>query len=211
MAPHGEVQEKVYSFIKEYFAENAESPTIAEIADFLSLTPPAVLFHLRNLEKKGQIIRSSKNRGIKLKEKLDFIKIPVLGIANASNPLDTAEESNMGYLQVDRMIIRNNGSLFAVKINGDSMNMHILRGSNVPLKHGNYAIVDRKQMYDQGDVVLAVVNGGATIKVYKEIPNGVALVPNSSNKKHHPIFIKDRDQLVVNGKVIMAFNNPSLT
>lgn len=210
MAPHGEIQDKVFSFIKEYVAENGESPTIAEMSEYLGITPPAVLFHLKNLEKKGMIVRSSKNRGIKLKKELDFIKIPVIGIANASNPLDIAEQSNMGYLQVDKMIIKNNGNLFAVKINGNSMNMHLLKGSNVPLCHGNYAVVDRKQNYNQGDVVLAVVNGGATIKVYKEIPDGVALVPNSSNRKHHPIYIKNRDQLVVNGKVIMAFKNPSI-
>lgn len=210
MPRRGELQNKVLAFLVEYISAHGQSPTLAEIATFVGITPPAVLFHLRSLEKKGSIIRSGENRGITLRQELDFTNIPVLGIANASTPLDMAEETRMGYLQVDRMIIRNKGNLFAVKINGDSMNLHLLNDSHVPLRHGNYAIVDREKEIKQGDVVLAIVNGGATIKIYRETNEGVVLMPHSSNPVHHPIYIRDKEQLVINGKIVLALDNPAL-
>lgn len=211
MTKRGEVQNRIYHFIKEYFSAEGKAPTLSEIAQGLEIkSSAAVLFHLKALEKLGFIVRTGENRGIILKEELDFTKIAVLGIANASAPLADAEQSHVGYLQLDKRMILNNGNLFAVKINGDSMNQQLINDSSVTLRHGNYAIVDRKAEYRQGDVVLAVVNGGATIKVYKETEEGVVLLPNSSNEKHHPIYIKDREQLVINGKVVMALETPAV-
>jgi repressor LexA len=209
MPKRGEIQQKIFQFIKEYIAAEGEAPTLSEITTTLGMKSSAsVLFHLRSLEKKGSITRSHDARGITLTESLSFSSIPVLGIANASAPLADAEESHLGYLQIDNMIIRNKGNLFAVKINGDSMDQQFVSETSVTLKHGNYAIVDRKTDYHPGDVVLAVVNGGATIKVYQETSDGVILLPNSSNDRHHPIYIKDREQLQINGKVVMALERP---
>jgi repressor LexA len=212
MAPRGEVQNKVYQYIKEYISAEGKAPTLAEISTALGIkSTPAVLFHLRALEKRGLIKRTAESRGITLIEELNFANIAVLGIANASAPLAAAEQSQLGYLQLDNRIIRNNGNLFAVKINGDSMNRQAVSSSNVLLRHGNYAIVDRAASYHQGDVVLAIVNGGATIKIYMETNDGVILLPNSTNQSHHPIYVKDREQLVINGKVVMALDRPNVS
>lgn len=211
MTAHGELQQKVLSFIKEYISSEGKAPTLKEIAQALNVkSTAAVLFHIKSLEKRGLISRTHTARGLTPTEDLDFSRIPVLGIANASTPLAQAEQSHLGYLQIDHMIIRNNGNLFAVKINGDSMNRQSINESDVLLKHGNYAIIDRNAPYKQGDVVLAVVNGGATIKIYMETTDAVILMPNSTNHMHHPIYVKQREQLVINGKVIMALENPQL-
>lgn len=210
MTKRGEVQTRIYHFIKEYLSAEGKAPTLAEIAEGLEIkSSAAVLFHLKKLEELGLIVRTGENRGIILKEDLDFTKVAVLGIANAGAPLADGEQSHIGYLQLDRRMILNNGNLFAVKINGDSMNQQLIN-SSVPLRHGYYAIIDRKAEYRPGDVVLAIVNGGATIKVYKETEDGIVLLPNSSNEKHHPIYIKDREQLVINGKVVMALETPAV-
>jgi len=211
MTARGEIQTKVLEYIKEYLSAEGKAPTLKEISSALGIkSAPAVLFHLKNLEKLGLIKRTAENRGITLMEELNFTNIPVLGIANASAPLAMAEQSHLGYLQLDNLIIRNRGNLFAVKINGDSMNRQALNNSTVLLRHGNYAVIDRAAQFKQGDVVLAIVNGGATIKIYMETSDGVILLPNSTNQVHHPIYIKQREQLVINGKVVMALDRPAI-
>lgn len=211
MQTRGNSQFRIYSFVKEFLSTNDSAPTLEEIGKYMNMSAPAVLFHLRNLEKKGLILRSRNNRGIILKEELEFTSIPVLGIANASKPLADAEEVHLGFIQLEKSVISNKGNLFAVSIHGDSMNNQTLKNSQVPLEDGNYAVIDTTTEANHGDVVLATINGGATIKVFMTTPEGVVLKPNSTNQSHHPIFVHDYDQLIVNGKVVLALRNPKLT
>lgn len=208
-------QSHILDFIKSYISRYSYSPTLQEIAKGTNMgSKAAVLYHLRRLELAGLISRTKETRGIILKELISFTTIPLLGEANAGQPLASAEEEQLGKLQLDNRIAMNNGNLFAVKIKGDSMNKQKIynlgMNTDSTLEDGNYAIIDKNANYGEGDVVLAVIDNAATIKVLKYSDDYILLVPNSTNPIHNPIYIMDNEELFINGKVIYSLENPNL-
>jgi repressor LexA len=175
----------------------------------------AVLYHLRRLELLGLISRTKNSRGITLKELISFSRIPILGVANAGYPLAAAKEEALGEICLDNRIAKNSNNLFAVKVDGDSMNKQRIYNPGMStystLENGSYAIVDKTANYGEGDVVLAVIDEAATIKVLKYSDNYILLMPNSTNPIHNPIYIMDNEELFINGKVIYSLENPNLS
>ena len=48
-----------------------------------------------------------------------------------------------------------------------------------------------------------VINGMATVKTYRTVDGkNIVLLPESTDKKHKPIFLTEEDDFVINGKVI---------
>ncbi|HOX11171.1 MAG TPA: S24 family peptidase, partial [Candidatus Moranbacteria bacterium] len=85
--------------------------------------------------------------------------------------------------------------MFAVKALGDSMNKD-------GINDGDYAIFEKVegQADLEGKVVVAVINGMATIKRYKNMGKGViGLFPHSTNDAHHPIYLSEADVIFIAG------------
>lgn len=203
-------QKQILEYIRKYISQNSKSPTLQEISETCEMeSRAAVHYHIQKLIDGGYISRGKNTREISLKETMSFCSIPIYGTANAGLPLSPAQEDyDLGNLQLDSRIVQNKGNLFAVKISGDSMNrQHVQKEM---LKDGNYAIVDTKAHYRDGDVVLAVIDNAATIKVLKNTNSYVTLMPNSTNPAHHPIYILDNENFYINGKVILALESPNL-
>ena len=123
--------------------------------------------------------------------------VPVYGLASAGDALAFAEDNMDGYLQISESLLRTSSpaQLFAVKTLGDSMDKEGIRD-------GDYVIFEKKDSdYDcDGKIVVAVVNGLATIKKYEKLGNGViGLFPNSNNKFHQPIYIHESDSFMIAG------------
>ena len=70
------------------------------------------------------------------------------------------------------------------------------------INDGDYVIFEKKDSdfnYDN-KIVVAVVNGLATIKRYGKLGNGmIGLFPNSTNKFHQPIYIHESDSFMIAG------------
>lgn len=203
-------QAEVLSLLKEYMSLNGYAPTLTEMMGELNITTKkGVAFHLDALEKKGYIYRTGLARGIQLVQSVSemFMTVPILGFANAGTPLVLAEEEHMGELQVDKKFLKSAKKVFALEIKGDSMNQTKLNG--VDMQSGNYALVVRDAEVRNGDVVLAVLDGAATLKTFKREGDTVVLYPNSDNPVHKPIYIKANDDSFINGKVATVLSNPT--
>lgn len=209
-------QVEVLSFIRNFFLDKGYAPSLSELQQVLNInTKRGVVNHLEALEKKGYIIRTSEPRGIQIVEEENdeevyeyLVGIPILGYANAGIPLVIAEEQNMGILQVDKSIIGNKRDLFGLIIKGDSMNQRRIDGKN--LEEGHYLIVQKDSEYEDGDVVVAIVDGCATVKNIKREKDMVILYPESSNLIHKPIYLDNNSNSMINGKVIKVLDNPSI-
>jgi SOS-response transcriptional repressor LexA len=124
-------------------------------------------------------------------------QVPVYGLASCGDALAFAQDNMDGYLQISESLLRPSAraQLFAVKTLGDSMDKS-------KINDGDYVIFEKKDSgfdYD-GKIVVAVVNGLATIKHFKKLGNGViGLFPNSSNKFHQPIYIHESDSFMIAG------------
>ena len=212
-----ERQEVVLNAIREFFLDNGCAPSLTELQKILNIsTKRGVVNHLEVLEKKGYIIRTSEARGIHViedspnEEVYEFlVGIPILGYANAGIPLVLADEQNLGILQVDKALLgKKADNLFGLIVKGNSMNRRKINDKYI--SEGHYLIVQKDSEYEDGDVVVAIVDGCATVKNIKKEGNFVILYPQSSNSIHKPIYLDSNTDSLINGKVIMVLDNPNV-
>ncbi len=203
-------QKIVLQAIKEFFSENNMMPTVREIqaeSSRLGLKLKSLrsfFIYLNELEEKGYIERTSEDRGIKLKgvTKEAFLDVPVFGMANAGAATMFADQYIEGYLKVSKRIVRDSRNVFAIQVSGTSMNKAKVAGKTI--QSNDFILVDATwKHYNNGDKVLVVIDGLATVKTYRTVDGkNIVLLPESSDKKHKPIFLTEDDDFVINGKVI---------
>lgn len=203
-------QKIVLQAIKDFFSENGEMPTVRELqgqAGRLGLKLKSLrsfFLYLNELEEKGYIERTSEDRGIRLKgvTSESFLDVPVFGMANAGAATMFADQYIEGYLKVSKKIVRNARSVYAIQVSGTSMNKASVNGKTI--QNGDFILVDSSwKHYDNGDKVLVAIDGLATVKTYRTVDGrNIVLLPESTDKKHKPIFLTDDDDFVINGKVI---------
>lgn len=131
-----------------------------------------------------------------------LLSIPIVGRVPAGEPL-LASENIEGYLPIDPSMygITNPDDFFFLRVVGDSMNKVV--------KNGSYVLIRKQDYAEDGDVVVAIVNGDeeATLKRFKELGNGfVALKPESYSDEFvdRIISLKDTNFKIL-GKVIGDF------
>ena len=128
-------------------------------------------------------------------QKLQGLKIPVLGTVAAGIPISAVEDI-LDYEEVPQSW-ENQGEFFALKIKGDSMEPR--------MESGDVVIVKQQPDANSGDTVIVLVNGDdATCKKLQKTDNGIMLV--STNPKYPPMFYSTEDiqtkPVVILGKVL---------
>ncbi|HRX43960.1 MAG TPA: transcriptional repressor LexA [Candidatus Dojkabacteria bacterium] len=210
-----ERQKLVLNTIRNFFLDNGYAPSLTELQQLLEIsTKRGVVSHLEALEKKGYIIRTSEARGIQVINEEEpvyeyLVGIPILGYANAGTPLVLAQEENLGVLQLDpNLVEKKEQNLFGLIVKGDSMNLRNINGK--ALEEGHYLVVQKDAEYEDGDVVVAIVDGCATVKNIKREKGLVILYPQSNNPIHRPIYLNKKSDSMINGKVVMVLDNPEM-
>ncbi len=204
-------QEKVLQILKNFIQKHNYSPTLGELQNLLiersinAKSKRSVVQYLESLEQKGYISRSSEERSIKLTNAQNTescIDIPIIGTTNAGSPSVFAEENVRGFLKISKKLLRSIQNIFALEVEGDSMNKARIDGKYI--EDGDYVVVDKSiQSPLNNDIVLAIVDGCATIKRFKQTTFGeIILLPDSMNPIHRPIYIDASDSFFINGKVI---------
>jgi repressor LexA len=208
-------QEAVLRIIKQYYLEKGFAPSLNELKDQLGIsTKRGVVVHLDALERKGYIFRTSQPRGIHMAENDEeivydyLIGVPILGYANAGIPMVSAEEENLGVLKIDKNILGNKENLFALIIKGDSMDLAKI--DNQDLSNGKYIIIQKDADFEDGDIVVAIIDDSATVKRFKKSKDVILLYPDSSNPANMPIYMDRNTEGLINGKVIKVLENPSI-
>ncbi len=210
-----ERQKLVLNTIRNYFLDNGYAPSLTELQQMLEIsTKRGVVSHLEALEKKGYIIRTSEPRGIQVINDEEpvyeyLVGIPILGYANAGTPLVLAQEESLGVLQLEpNLVDGKKQNLFGLIVKGDSMNLRDIDGK--ALEEGHYLVVQKDAEYEDGDVVVAIVDGCATVKNIKREKGIVILYPQSNNPIHRPIYLNTKSDSLINGKVVMVLDNPNV-
>lgn len=156
-------QQQVLDFVEDYQLKNGSSPTLREIREFLGVASDnSVLKHLKALEKKGYIEKDDTPRGIKLldsiREKLQSstISLPVLGFIPAGGPVN-ADEHIEDWVTLDSSKVKHPKESFMLKVTGQSM-------IDAGIFEGDLLIADAKREPKANDIVIALVDGGNTVK-----------------------------------------------
>ena len=193
-------QVEILNKIKDYQILNGNFPSLRTLGSMTDIkSPNGVKRHLDALYKKGYINYSQNRYSLILNKEKDYVEVKVLGFANAGQPLTFAEEDDMGVIKIDNKKLKNK-QIFAVIINGDSMNLQQINGKK--LNDNDYAIVEATKEFNNGDTVLVIIDNAATIKNIATKKDYTVLYPKSDNIKHREIYVGNNEDFFINGKVI---------
>lgn len=175
-----EKQQRIYNYLESYIAEHSCPPTIREIAEHSGLRGTATAMqHLEALERKGYIQRREGSRGISLTRKaVSSVSVPIVGTIKAGTP-ELATEDILGFCQIDANWLKGKGN-FILKVSGDSMR-------DAGIFNGDYAIIRPQQTAENGEIVVALIDGEATLKRFYLEHDHIRLQPENMTMK--PIII----------------------
>ncbi len=194
-----DIQREVLKYVQSHLTETHRPPTVREVMrHFKWNSPQSARKHLLALEEKGYLEREDHTaRGLKLVDDSTVgLSIPVLGKVAAGLPL-LAEENRESTMVVDPSMARGGRSLFALTVKGDSMiNAHILPGDKVIVQQTSHA--------SPGEIVVALIEGEATVKTFRKTSSKVVLEP--ANPKYQPIVVNETQDFRIIGKVVGVFS-----
>lgn len=208
-------QKSVYDFISSFQKLNGYPPTMQEIAGHLNISGNlGVMRHLAALEKKGYITRTpGSSRSIRLTslntsypelperiiggEDNLSVFLPVVGTVRAGIP-QLPEEEIQEYFSVDRTVARSGGTFF-LKVKGDSMR-------DAAIREGDLALIRPQAFARDRDIVVALIDGEATLKRFYRKNNTIRLQPE--NPAYEPIIIrKNTSDISIIGKVVGIYRS----
>ncbi|MEV4642386.1 transcriptional repressor LexA [Actinoplanes sp. NPDC049548] len=193
-------QRAVLTAIRDWAVRYGYPPSTREIADAVGLaSTSSVSRHLRALEDLG-FLRRGRTATRQLDVRLFLgsetgtrrdpatVGVPVVGVIAAGSPI-LAEETAEETLQLPRDLV-GRGTLFCLRVRGDSM-------VDAAICDGDIVVVRQQSEAYNGDIVAAMIDEEATVKVYRRRSGHVLLEPR--NPAYEPI---DGDRAVVLGKVV---------
>jgi len=166
-------------FIEGEIVDRGHSPTIREIGRRFGISSTnGVRTHLAALVKKGYLKKQDYiSRGLELTRNLAsrIGRVPLVGSVPAGRPIDSVEN-------------------FSLTVTGDSM-------TNAGILDGDVVIVKKQAVANHGEIVVAVVDGEATVKRY--IPEGSRIRLQPENDAFEPIMVDKRTvEFRIAGKVV---------
>ncbi len=189
-------QKQLQDYLNNYIGQFGYAPTLQEIGNFFGLSSLATIHkHLKNLEAKGVIKRKwNHSRALEMVDSTahgSARELPMLGYVAAGTPIESPQDNDTSITVPDEFIKRQN--TFCLRVRGESM---IEEG----IRDGDYIIVEGRETANEGETVVALVNGEATVKkFYREHDGRIRLEP--ANVTMQPIYAAEED-LQVRGVVV---------
>lgn len=175
-------QQKVLTFLKEFVARHRFAPTAREIAGNFGIAEKNGFYYLDLLERKGYIRRRPHSP-----RRIEFVgeapprspvRVPVLGRVPAGSPREAVEEVE-GELFLDPALL-GEGEIFSLRVKGDSM-------TEAHICDGDYVLVRTQRNAEDGEIVVAVIDGEATVKRLRLRKGKVRL--EAANPAYPPIAV----------------------
>ena len=189
-------KQRFIDYIRTFIERNDRPPTFVEIMNGLGFKSlGTVNWYIVELEKEGLIERVkgyNGKRALSILEEKITNQLPLLGMVSAGMPLDIFD--NKEYIEVPPSLSEN-GS-YVLKVNGNSM-------KNDGILDGDYVVIKKIDLAKEGETVVALINGEATLKRYYIGSNGIELHPR--NDDYEVINVSKDDNLIIQGKVLGVF------
>ncbi len=188
-------QKQLYDYLDDFIVRHGYAPTLEEIGAKFKLSSLATVHkHLSNLEQKGLIRRKwNFSRAIEMvpqQRKASAVTLPLLGYVAAGAPIEALENAE-SFTVPEEFVRRQN--TFALRVKGQSM-------IDDGIWDGDYIIVEERADASNGETVVALIDGEATVKRFQREKGGkIRLIP--ANENMSPIVLKEKD-VTVRGVVV---------
>jgi len=195
-----ERQQKILQFL--WNCPSPYSPSFREIGNAIGLTAPsAVRYQLSELEDKGWVRRYPRRpRALEVRRPdgrlavrpelpgADYRRVPKLGLVPAGKP-EEAVQVNDDRWELPAELV-GNGDLFLLRVHGDSM-------INAAIVDGDWVAVRSQPDAENGEIVVAMIDGEATVKTLRRADGRILLMPQ--NPAYSPI---PAEKARIRGKVV---------
>ena len=190
-------EQRVLEYIKEQIKDTGYPPSVREICAALGFKSTSSAHqYIWRLAEKGYIDKGDlKTRAIRVVGSESTISVPIVGKVAAGEPI-LATENIEDYMSIGESFFTKDAlknDNFILKVQGESM-------INAGINNGDYIIVSKQEIARNGQIVVAMIDGEATVKTFYKEKDYVRLQPE--NDTMEPIIVKDVQIL---GKVIGLF------
>lgn len=190
-------EERVFEYIKKQIKHTGYPPSVREICSALGFKSTSSAHqYIWRLAEKGYISKKDlKTRAIKIVGTESTIALPIVGKVAAGEPI-LAQENIEDYLSIGESFFKKSAlenDVFILKVQGESM-------INAGINDGDYIIVSKQKIARNGQIIVAMIDGEATVKTYYREKNFIRLQPE--NDTIEPIIT---NSVEVVGKVIGLF------
>jgi repressor LexA len=184
--PATERQRRILDVIRAFTAEHGYPPSVREIGERVGLSSSSTIHaHLKALEKRGLISRDpTKPRALRSgtpSPAADAVVLPILGRVAAGIPI-TAQEDVEGEFVLPTAFVPRASDGFMLRVQGDSM-------VDAAILDGDLILVRPQPSADNGEIVVAMIDGEATVKRFYREAGRVRLQPE--NQAMAPIYASD--------------------
>lgn len=203
-------KEKVLAALQQWTARNGGLPSVDELRQELGVASTRTVFrYLRMLESDRVVERRQGAPGVKLlkprSEGAQTRAVPVVGRVPAGAPM-LAEENIEGWIHLPKsMASPTSDRFFLLRVRGTSMNKATVGGNSID--DGDLILVRQQPEARNGDIIVGMVDGEATVKTLVKAPGYIILKPESKDKSHRPIVVDSDFRLA--GKVVHVLKNGS--
>jgi repressor LexA len=174
-------QTRVYSYLETYLRRKGRPPSYQEIQDYFGFRSlNSVVKHLKQLERKGYLESpwGNQKRAFRLLPlRTTAATIPFLGRVAAGAPIEAVDIPEA--IEVPESLLAG-GNNFALQVQGESM---IDEG----IRDGDVLIIRKQTHADNGQTVVAQIEGEATIKKFYQRDGRVELRP--ANEELKPLVV----------------------
>ncbi len=190
--------------IRNWLMYRGHTPSIRELMTDLGYkSPRSVQDILEQLQEKS-VIKKFEDGDYQLIRDLDFgsmhaqtVNVPIAGAVACGAPM-LAEENIEGYIHISTSLAKPGSKYYLLHAQGDSMDQ-------AKINNGDLVLIKQQPTANEGDKVVALIDGEATIKEFHRHQDMIILKPKSSNKKHKPIILTDDFQ--IQGVVVATVPN----
>ena len=191
-----EKQRALYDYIRRYIEEHEFAPTITELRDYFGLASNfAIQKRLKALQQKGYVEfdRYNTARNIRLAGLSgESVTLSVVGTVTAGVPIEAIEIPEP--IEVPRHLLRGSNN-FALRVKSDSM-------LDANIEDGDIIIVKSQPRANHGQIVVATINGEATVKKLDIGGPQIFLQPCNRAQQYQPIPINSDDVFEIKGIVV---------
>lgn len=189
--PATERQQRILDVIRAFTTEHGYPPSVREIGERVGLSSSSTIHaHLKALERRGLISRDpTKPRALRsdlnapLTQQPDSIVMPIVGKVAAGVPI-TAQENLEGEFVLPTSFVPRTSDAFMLRVQGDSM-------VEAAILDGDLILVRPQKTASNGEIVVAMLEGEATVKRFYRENGQVRLQPENSAMA--PIYASDVD------------------
>ena len=188
--PTTQRQGDILDCINAFTAEHGYPPSVREIGERVGLSSSSTIHsHLKTLERRGLLQRDpTKPRALRTEHSRpnampDAIVMPILGRVAAGVPI-TAQEDLQGEFILPASFISRGSDGFMLKVQGDSM-------VDAGILDGDMIVVRPQPDANNGEIVVAMVEGEATVKRFYKESGRFRLQPENATME--PIYANDVD------------------